>query len=125
MIMKFKFDEYPELKKKYKELVSYEKKMRRTLNGTADDVDYWYNKIREFEQGEFPKMVFDTFNGKVDYLMYGETKTTWEETFGNDYSKLTENDKVGLTHLLDGDFILCLPREYYDDPYNEYPKCKE
>ena len=119
--MKFKFDNYPELKKEYKKLETYRKKMNRTLYGTNDDMEDYYKKICEFEVGEFPKMVFDTFNGKVDYVMKGKVKVSWAEMFGSDYSKLLDAQKKTLSHLLDGDFFVRLPREYYDDPYNEYP----
>ena len=82
--MQFKFEEYPELAKKYKEYQRLEKKIYRTLHGSPDDAET-FKKMQEFELGDFPKMVFDTFSGKVDYLMVGDIKKSWKDMFGDDY----------------------------------------
>ncbi len=123
MIMQFKFEEYPEIAKKYKEYEKLRKKLYRTLHGSPDDAET-LKKIHEFEHGDFPKMVFDIFNGKIEYVMVGHTKKTWSEVIGNDYSKLTDEQKETLANIVDGGFYVLLPREYYNDPYDEYPSCE-
>lgn len=111
----FDFDKYPELEDLFSRFVKIKNKVTNYNNRNKDTTQI--NKEYVLAEVELSKKVFDTFHGKVDYVVYDDTeKKSWAEMFGDDWEKLDDNHKTCLTWLLDGEFIYCLPDEYYVSP---------
>lgn len=109
----FDFDKYPELEKLYKEYTKLSKKLLKSSMGKGDGVDY-YELVRNMEKGEFSRLIFNTFHGKVKNVYHEfDGIKTWEEVFGDDYDLLDDMKKRCLVLLLDGNFVYRLPDEYY------------
>ncbi len=111
----FRFEDYPEIHTKYLELLKLRKQLMKISMGSSGNGDEVHRKIREYERGEISKLVFDTFNDKVKYVVHeAKGKQKWAKVFGDDYETLTNEQKEDLTRLLDGNFIYRLPDEYYN-----------
>lgn len=113
----FDFDKYPMLEKEFEKFKKLDKKVLKLSMGKGELLNEAYKELCLAEIGELSRLVFDTFHGKVDYVVYDATeKKSWAEMFGDDWEKLDDNHKKCLTWLLDGGFIYCLPDEYYVSP---------
>lgn len=117
----FKFDNYPEILKEYKKIVSLRNKLMKISMGKQGDALLVHKEIEEYESGHISKLIFDTFNKSVKYIYHEQKgKKLWSEVFGDNYDILTKEQKEDLTGLIDGDFVYRLPQEYYEfDPYLE------
>ena len=78
----------------------------------------WHNAIERSEKYDmevFAKVVFDEFCGKGLILMHRRTKEkkSFEELFGNDFSKMTKSQKNDLLSIFEITGWK-LPAEYYD-----------
>lgn len=111
----FDFDKYPELEEVYTRFFKLYKKISNYNNRNKDATQL--NKEFDKIEKELSKKVFDTFHGKVDYVLYdGTEKRSWAEMFGDDWDKLDDNHKTCLAWLLEDGYIYRLPDEYYVSP---------
>ena len=122
----FKFDEYPEIKKAYREhnrlkriVYSLEKKIRPDDKASEKLYDESFKKWDEFDRNEFALIIFKTFKDIKPklYHRFDDCFVKWEEVFSDKWEELDEykrNDLLGLVLEL-GYGRYWLPDKYYDD----------
>ena len=122
----FKFDEYPEIKKAYREhnrlkriVYSLEKKIRPDDKASEKLYDESFKKWDEFDRNEFALIIFKTFKDIKPklYHRFDDCFVKWEEVFSDKWEELDEykrNDLLGLV-LEIGYGRYWLPDKYYDD----------
>ena len=122
----FKFDEYPEIKKAYREhnrlkriVYSLEKKIRPDDKASEKLYDESFKKWDEFDRNEFALIIFKTFKDIKPklYHHYDDYFAKWKEVFPDKWEELDEykrNDLLGLVLEL-GYGRYWLPDKYYDD----------
>ena len=139
----FLFDEFPEIKKahkQYRELVDESYKLE--IKGEKSGNEKYFNlagqateKAASFGNTVLSKIIFDTFapikpsllNTQTEkYLLNPKTNEyelvskekknpSWDDVFGNDYSKLDDSKKKCLVGLVEGNLVYFLPDKYYDN----------
>ena len=122
----FKFDEYPEIKKAYREhtrLSRISDKLERKI--LPDDeaskklADEAIKKWSAFNQNEFALIIFKTFKDIKPklYHRFDDCFVKWEEVFSDKWEELDEDQRIDLLGLVlelgYGDYWL--PDKYYDD----------
>ncbi len=122
----FKIDEYPEIKKAYREhnrlkriVYSLEKKIRPDDKASEKLYDESFKKWDEFDRNEFALIIFKTFKDIKPklYHHYDDYFAKWKEVFPDKWEELDEykrNDLLGLVLEL-GYGRYWLPDKYYDD----------
>ncbi len=122
----FKYDEYTEIKKAYREhnrlkkiVYSLEKKIRPDNEDSRILADEAFKKWDEFDQNQFALIIFKTFKDIKPklYHHYEDYFVKWEEVFSDEWEELDEykiNDLLGLV-LEIGYGRYWLPDKYYDD----------
>ena len=122
----FKIDEYPEIKKAYREhnrlkriVYSLEKKIRPDDKASEKLYDESFKKWDEFDRNEFALIIFKTFKDIKPklYHRFDDCFVKWEEVFSDKWEELDEykrNDLLGLVLEL-GYGRYWLPDKYYDD----------
>ncbi len=122
----FKIDEYPEIKKAYREhnrlkriVYSLEKKIRPDDKASGKPYDEAFDKWVAFNRYEFALIIFKTFKEQKPklYHRFDDCFVKWEEVFSDKWEELDEykrNDLLGLV-LEIGYGRYWLPDKYYDD----------
>lgn len=120
----FNFKKYPEIKKCHKKYESlsdamYKAEARYDRSGSDKNDKLWDNAINavdEFNQNVYSKVIFDTFSLLKPVLLDRRTNKNinWDRVFGDNFDKLSTNDKKGLVLLAEEYGALYrLPPEYY------------
>lgn len=122
----FKIDEYPEIKKAYREhnrlkriVYSLEKKIRPDDKASGKPYDEAFDKWVAFNRNEFALIIFKTFKEQKPklYHRFDDCFAKWEEVFSDKWEELDENQRIDLLGLVlelgYGDYWL--PDKYYDD----------
>ncbi|MDR2201346.1 MAG: hypothetical protein LBP26_01060 [Clostridiales bacterium] len=127
----FKFDEYPGIKKAYREhkrLVNtaykLESKIRADDEKSEEPVEAAIVASEKFDYEVFAPVIFSVFKDIKPKLYNGLTNKfeKWDKVFPDEWEKFTRNEKSHLLGLVleIGCGGYWLPNEYYDDT----PKCK-
>ena len=122
----FKFDEYPEIKKAYRE----HNRLKRIFNKAEKKIspedeesrilaDEAIKNLKAFNRNEFSLIIFKTFKDIKPklYHRFDDCFAKWEEVFSDKWEELDEykrNDLLGLV-LEIGYGRYWLPDKYYDD----------
>ena len=122
----FKFDEYPEIKKAYREhnrlkriVYSLEKKIRPDDKASGKPYDEAFDKWVAFNRYEFALIIFKTFKEQKPklYHRFDDCFAKWEEVFPETWEECGEDQRIDLLGLVlelgYGDYWL--PDKYYDD----------
>lgn len=122
----FKIDEYPEIKKAYREhnrlkriVYSLEKKIRPDDKASEKLYDESFKKWDEFDRNEFALIIFKTFKDIEPklYHRFDDCFAKWEEVFPETWEECGEDQRIDLLGLVlelgYGDYWL--PDKYYDD----------
>ena len=134
----FKFDEYPEIKKAYREhkrLLKVrrdaEKKIRPNDEDSKSPWKIAHKNVIEFNQDSFAKTVFNAFKDKTPKL-YNQAKNCfakWDQVFPEEWEDFDEGQKYELLSLVleIGYGHYWLPDEYYDEKSRyegvKWPQC--
>ena len=122
----FKFDDYPEIKKAYREhsrltriLYREEKRMRPDDEDSEIPWKIAHENLVDFNQNSFAKSVFNAFKDKKPKL-YSQVKecfAKWDKVFPDNWEEFNEGQKYELLSLVleIGYGQYWLPDEYYDD----------
>ena len=122
----FKFDEYPEIKKAYREhnrliriFDKVEKKIRPDDEESKLPASEALNNLDAFQQNEFTLLIYNAFKDIKPklYHRFDDCFVKWEEVFSDKWEELDEykrNDLLGLV-LEIGYGRYWLPDKYYDD----------
>ena len=122
----FKIDEYPEIKKAYREhnrlkriFDKVEKKIRPDDEESKLPASEALNNLDAFQQNEFTLLIYNAFKDIKPklYHRFDDCFAKWEEVFSNKWEELDEykrNDLLGLV-LEIGYGRYWLPDKYYDD----------
>ncbi len=122
----FKIDEYPEIKKAYREhnrlkriVYSLEKKIRPDDKASGKPYDEAFDKWVAFNRNEFALIIFKTFKEQKPklYHRFDDCFAKWEEVFPETWEECGEDQRIDLLGLVlelgYGDYWL--PDKYYDD----------
>ena len=122
----FKFDEYPEIKKAYREhnrliriFDKVEKKIRPDDEESKLPASEALNNLDAFQQNEFTLLIYNAFKDIKPklYHRFDDCFAKWEEVFSNKWEELDEDQRIDLLGLVlelgYGDYWL--PDKYYDD----------
>ncbi len=122
----FKIDEYPEIKKAYREhnrlkriVYSLEKKIRPDDKASGKPYDEAFDKWVAFNRYEFALIIFKTFKEQKPklYHRFDDCFAKWEEVFPETWEECGEDQRIDLLGLVlelgYGDYWL--PDKYYDD----------
>ena len=122
----FKFDEYPEIKKAYKEhnrltriCDKAEKKIRPNDEESKLPCKEAFANLVAFNHNIFARLIYSTFNDKKPKL-YNRVKDCilkWDKVFPDTFEKCDERLQIELLGLVleIGYGVHWLPDEYYDD----------
>ena len=124
LVIKFKFDEYPEIKAKhevfaklekdaYSAEIEYEERGDEALSEKWSDL---LDKLEKFNNSEYAFAIFNTFakqNPKL--LVMGGKKTVWKDVFGLDFEALSDDEKSELIPICEGGGAYRLSAEYYEE----------
>ena len=124
LVIKFKFDEYPEIKAKhevfaklekdaYSAEIEYEERGDEALSEKWSDL---LDKLEKFNNSEYAFAIFNTFakqNPKL--LVMGGKKAVWKDVFGLDFEALSDDEKSELIHICEGGGAYRLSAEYYEE----------
>lgn len=124
LVIKFKFDEYPEIKAKhevfaklekdaYSAEIEYEESGDEALSEKWSDL---LDKLEEFNNSEYAFAIFNTFakqNPKL--LVMGGKRTVWKDVFGLDFEALSDDEKSELIPICEGGGAYRLTKEYYEE----------
>lgn len=124
LVIKFKFDEYPEIKAKhevfaklekdaYSAEIEYEERGDEALSEKWSDL---LDKLEKFNNSEYAFAIFNTFakqNPKL--LVMGGKKAVWKDVFGLDFEALSDDEKSELIPICEGGGAYRLSAEYYEE----------
>lgn len=124
LMIKFKFDEYPEIKAKhevfaklekdaYSAEIEYEERGDEALSEKWSDL---LDKLEKFNNSEYAFAIFNTFakqNPKL--LVMGGKRTVWKDVFGLDFEALSDDEKSELIPICEGGGAYRLSAEYYEE----------
>lgn len=124
LVIKFKFDEYPEIKAKhevfaklekdaYSAEIEYEERGDEALSEKWSDL---LDKLEKFNNSEYAFAIFNTFakqNPKL--LVMSGKKTVWKDVFGLDFEALSDDEKSELIPICEGGGAYRLSAEYYEE----------
>lgn len=124
LVIKFKFDEYPEIKAKhevfaklekdaYSAEIEYEESGDEALSEKWSDL---LDKLEKFNNSEYAFAIFNTFakqNPKL--LVMGGKKAVWKDVFGLDFEALSDDEKSELIPICEGGGAYRLSAEYYEE----------
>ncbi len=124
LVIKFKFNEYPEIKAKhevfaklekdaYSAEIEYEERGDEALSEKWSDL---LDKLEKFNNSEYAFAIFNTFakqNPKL--LVMGGKKTVWKDVFGLDFEALSDDEKSELIPICEGGGAYRLSAEYYEE----------
>ena len=138
----FIFKNFPTLQNAhntYKKLVdaTYKANIKYEKSGKEVAKVAWTNasdEVKKYEINVYSKLIFDALKSlrpeivnsqpknyvlnptTMEYEVVSESKPveTWENTFGNDFDKLSETLKSQLVGMIEEDGRYRLPKEYYD-----------
>lgn len=119
----FKFDDYPEIKKAYKEY----SRLTRISNTLIDKIqpdgkwrkesDEAFEELRKYEDNVFPLKVFEAFKD-IKPMLYHQFKNRfekWEKVFPDNWGECDDDHKANLMGLvLELSGYYWLPEEYYN-----------
>ena len=122
----FKIDEYPEIKKAFREhtrlekiVYNLEKKIRPDDKASEKPYDEAFKKWDEFDRNEFALIIFKTFKD-IKPKLYNNIKdyfVKWKEAFPEKWEECGEDQRNALLGLVlelgYGEYWL--PDKYYDD----------
>lgn len=123
-MIKFKFDEYPEIKAKhevfaklekdaYSAEIEYEESGDEALSEKWSDL---LDKIEEFNNSEYAFAIFNTFaKQNPGLLVMGGKRAVWKDVFGLDFEALSDDEKSELIPICEGGGAYRLSAEYYEE----------
>lgn len=124
IVIRFKFDNFPEIKAKHEVFAKLEKDAYETEIKYDDTFDRKYleltkkltNELDEFCDTDYSQVVFDEFYSKEPKLVrMNGVYHNWNEVFGNNYKALSDQQRSDLVSLIEGGGAYRLTKEYYEE----------